>query len=63
MLAKLVVKVDVNDDAQAVEIEKIVATAVAHYMNLSGHPGNATATHLSFHPYDSVAGPQPCQSR
>ncbi len=63
MLAKLIVKCDVKDDSEAVEIEKIVATAVAHYLNLNGHPGNATAIHLSFHAVDQVAGPQPCQSQ
>lgn len=60
MLAKLVVKCDVNDASEATEIEKIVATAVAHYLNHAGHPGNVTVTikSLGTVPH-GIAGPQP----
>jgi len=56
MLAKIVVKCDVNDEAQAVEIEKIIATAVAHYTKAEGHPGNAIACLKSITPDSCVAG-------
>ena len=59
MMAKIMIKCDVNDATEAVEIEKIVATAVAHYLNLAGHPGNATAVLRSLSPDREVAGPQP----
>ena len=62
MLAKVTIKVDVNDETEAREIETIAATAVAHYMRISGHPGNATAVLDSVLPNCEVAGPQ-CQSQ
>lgn len=59
MLAKLSVLCDVNDASEATEIEKIVATAVAHYLNQAGHPGNATVTLLRLQPVPhGIAGPQ-----
>lgn len=59
MIAKLVVKCDVNDESEATEIESIVATAVANYLNAAGHPGNATVTIKSLNPADhGIAGPQ-----
>lgn len=60
-MAKIIVKCDVNDEAEALEIETIVATAVADYMNKHGHPGNATAVLKSIAPNVEVAGPQKCQ--
>lgn len=55
MLAKFVVKCDVNDEADAVAIEKIIATAVAHYTKAEGHPGNANAVLKSLTPDTCVA--------
>lgn len=59
VIAKLMVKCDVNDESEAIEIEKIVATAVAHYLNDAGHPGNVTVTLKSLtNQHHGVAGPQ-----
>lgn len=54
MIAKFVVKADVNDNADIIEIEKIVATAVANYLADEGHPGNCTVTLKSTHPDKTV---------
>lgn len=59
LVAKLSVRCDVLDEAEATEVEKIVATAVANALADAGHPGNTTVTFQSIKPDHGVAGPQP----
>jgi len=59
LVAKLSIRCDVKDEADATEVETIVATAVAHALTNAGHPGNTTVTFQSFKQDHGVAGPQP----
>jgi len=56
MLVKVMVVVEVDEGTPADEIEKHMASAVAHYFNYIGQTGNASATVKSSHPGQSLAG-------
>lgn len=53
--------VDVPDGTTELEVEQVVAHAIAWYHNSLGLPGNSTVTCLSLTPEATVVNPTSCK--